>query len=76
MPCTSCGAEIPAEARFCRSCGQPSARFNRESVTEGTTRLLETPERPQPQPPAQEVYERPGELAQATNRLPPQGIPT
>lgn len=76
VPCTKCGAEIPAEARFCRSCGQPSARFNPESVTEGTTRLLETPERPQPQPPAQEVYERPGELAQATNRLPPQGIPT
>ncbi len=73
--CTRCGAEIPLEARFCRSCGQPSARFNRESVTEGTTRLLETPERPQQ--PAQEFpTERPGELAQATTRLPPEGVPT
>jgi hypothetical protein len=44
-------------------------------VTEGTTRLLETPERSAP--PAQEFpTERPGELAQATNRLPPQGAPT
>ena len=45
-------------------------------MTEGTTRLLETPERPQPPPPAYEVYERPGELAQATTRLPPQTNPT
>ena len=77
VPCTTCGAEIPVEARFCRSCGQPSARFNRESVTEGTTRLLETPERPQAPPPAQDVYEQhPGGLAQATNRLPPETNPT
>lgn len=74
MPCASCGAQIPVEARFCRNCGQPSARFNRESVTEGTTRLLDAPERP-PQF-AQESYERPGELAQATTRLPPQAAPT
>lgn len=77
VACTSCGAEIPAEARFCRSCGQPSARFNRESVTEGTTRHLETPERPPAPPPAQDFYEHhPGGLAQPTNRLPPQANPT
>lgn len=76
VACANCGAEIPVEARFCRSCGQPSARFKQESVTEGTTRLLETQERPQPPPPAYEVYERPGELAQATTRLPPQTNPT
>ena len=75
-PCTSCGAEIPLDARFCRSCGHPSARFNRESVTEGTTRLLETPERPAAGPAHEFPTERPGELAQATTRLPPQGMPT
>lgn len=74
--CTSCGAEIPLEARFCRNCGQPSARFDRESVTEGTTRLLETPERPAPGPAFEFPTERPGELAQATTRLPPQGAQT
>ncbi|HYG83070.1 MAG TPA: zinc ribbon domain-containing protein [Pyrinomonadaceae bacterium] len=77
VACTSCGAEIPAEARFCRNCGQPSARFNRESVTEGTTRLLETPERPPAPPPAQDVYQQhPGGPGQPTNRLPPQTNPT
>ena len=76
VACTRCGAEIPVEARFCRSCGQPSARFNPESVTEGTTRLLETPERPTPPPPAQDFYQQPGGLAQPTNRLPPQAGPT
>ncbi|HWS98658.1 MAG TPA: zinc ribbon domain-containing protein [Pyrinomonadaceae bacterium] len=76
VACTTCGAEIPVEARFCRNCGQPSARFDRESVTEGTTRLLETPERPTPPPPAQDVYQHPGQLAQPTNRLPPQTNPT
>ena len=75
-PCTRCGAEIPLEARFCRSCGQPSARFNRESVTEGTTRLLETPERPAANPAQEFQYERQGELAQATSRLPPQAAQT
>jgi hypothetical protein len=78
VACTSCGAEIPVEARFCRSCGQPSARFSRESVTEGTTRLLETPERPKAPPPAQDYFneQRPGGLAQPTNRLPPEANPT
>jgi hypothetical protein len=78
VTCTSCGAEIPVEARFCRSCGQPSARFSRESVTEGTTRLLETPERPKAPPPAQDYFneQRPGGLAQPTNRLPPETNPT
>lgn len=76
VSCTSCGAEILAEARFCRNCGQPSARFNRESVTEGTTRLLETPERPFAPPPVHEVYEGPGGMVQPTNRLPPQVNPT
>ena len=75
-PCTNCGAEIPLEARFCRNCGKPSARFSRESVTEGTTRHLETPERPAAQPAPGFPTERPGELAQATNRLPPQGAET
>lgn len=75
-PCTRCGAEIPLEARFCRNCGQPSARFDRESVTEGTTRLLETPERPAANPAQEFQYERQGELAQATNRLPPQAAQT
>jgi hypothetical protein len=73
VACTSCGAEIPAEARFCRNCGQPSAQFNRESVTEGTTRLLGTPERQPAPPPAQDVYTQyPGGLGQPTSRLPPQ----
>lgn len=75
-PCSNCGAEIPLEARFCRSCGKASPRVSRESVTEGTTRLLETPERPAAQPAPGFPTERPGELAQATNRLPPQGAET
>ena len=70
LPCTHCGAEIPAEARFCRNCGQRSKHLDQSSVTEGTTRLLETPERQAPF--NQNVYEQPGSLAQATNRLPPQ----
>ncbi|HEY0380425.1 MAG TPA: zinc ribbon domain-containing protein [Pyrinomonadaceae bacterium] len=77
VACTSCGAEIPVEARFCRNCGQPAAQSNRESVTEGTTRLLETSERPPAPPPAQGVYEHPpGGLAQPTNRLPSEANPT
>ena len=72
--CTNCGAEISSEARFCRSCGQRSTQFNPESVTEGTTRLLETPERQAP--PGQHIYDHPGDLAQVTKRLPLQANPT
>lgn len=74
LSCTHCGAEIPAEARFCRSCGQRSKQLDRPSVTEGTTRLLETPE--QQDPFKQNVFEQPASLAQATNRLPPQANQT
>jgi hypothetical protein len=43
-------------------------------VTEGTTRLLETPE---PNAPfGQNVYEHHGELAQPTSRMPPEANPT
>jgi hypothetical protein len=45
-----------------------------ESVTEGTTRLLETPERPAAFD--QHVYEQPGSLAQATSHLPSQANQT
>lgn len=69
LPCTHCGAEIPTDARFCRNCGQRSKQLDRPSVTEGTTRILETPGRPDPF--NQEVYEQ-SSLAQATNQLPPQ----
>lgn len=68
--CTACGTEISSEARFCRKCGQPSARFNPNSVTEGTTRLLDTPERQASV--GQDVYEQHGDLARATSRIPPQ----
>jgi hypothetical protein len=44
-------------------------------VTEGTTRLLETPEPPRA-PFEQNVYEHPGNLAQATSRISPQALPT
>jgi hypothetical protein len=73
-PCTTCGAEITPEARFCRSCGQAVAQANPNSVTEGTTRLLETPERQAPF--NQNVYEHPGGLAQATSHIPLQVSPT
>lgn len=43
-------------------------------MTEGTTRLLETPERPASFD--QHVYEQPGNLAQATTRIPPQANQT
>lgn len=46
LTCTSCGTRISNEARFCRNCGQPSGRFDVPSVTDGTTRLLETQDRP------------------------------
>lgn len=62
--CTSCGAEMSPDARFCRRCGQASTRLKTESVTEGTTRLLETPEANKPF--EQEFYEQ-GHLAQQTN---------
>jgi ribosomal protein L40E len=66
--CTNCGAEIPGGARFCRSCGQRSNQLNPNSVAEGTTRLLETPE---PNAPfGQNVYEHHGGLAQPTSRIP------
>ena len=43
-------------------------------MTEGTTRLLETPE--QQDPFNQHVFDQPASLAQATNRLPPQANQT
>jgi zinc-ribbon domain len=74
LPCANCGAEIPVEARFCRSCGQRAKHLDRPSVTEGTTRILETPEKNAPF--NQNVYERPGGLAQATSAIPPQANQT
>jgi hypothetical protein len=72
--CPTCSADILPEARFCRSCGQPVKQLDPNSVTEGTTRLLETPE---PQTPfGQNFYEHHGSLAQATSRIPPQANPT
>lgn len=68
--CTNCGTNIPVEARFCRACGQRSARFDESSVTEETTRLLETPARPASFD--QHVDEQAGPLAQATSHLPSQ----
>jgi hypothetical protein len=44
--CVNCGAELMPEARFCRRCGQPSNPLDRGSVTEVTTRRLETPGQP------------------------------
>jgi ribosomal protein L40E len=72
--CTTCGAEITDDARFCRKCGQPSTRFAAESVTEGTTRILETPEAGKVF--GQEFYEQHGSLAQPTTRIPPQANQT
>jgi hypothetical protein len=74
LTCTTCGAETLPEARFCRSCGQPVLQADSNSVIEGTTRLLETPERQAPF--NQNVYEHQGGLAQATNHIPPQANPT
>jgi ribosomal protein L40E len=73
--CTNCGADIPSEARFCRACGQRSVRLDANSVTEGTTRLLETPERPASSF-DQHIYEQPGGLAQPTSRIPSQANET
>src|SRR5437660_8660100 len=72
--CTSCGAEMSSEARFCRRCGQASTRLNPESVTEGTTRILEATE--QNRAFGQEFYEQHGPLAQQTNPIPTQGNQT
>ena len=41
--CANCGAEMAAGARFCRQCGRAAAAMEGASVTEATTRLLETP---------------------------------
>lgn len=47
--CDRCGAELAADARFCRRCGQPTATFEGTSVTEAETRVFEaTSERAQP----------------------------
>jgi hypothetical protein len=73
--CTNCGSEIPAGARFCRSCGHRSSQFNSGSVTEGTTRLLETQE-PRPDPFQQNVTDYPGGLAPATSRISVEALPT
>ena len=72
--CTSCGAEMLGEARFCRRCGQASTQFKPESVTEGTTRILETPESNKIF--GQEFYEQHGSLAQQTSRISPQANQT
>lgn len=72
--CTACGAEIPPEARFCRRCGQASTRLKHGSVTEGTTRILETPE--QNKVFGQDFYEQHGNLAQQTNPIPAEGNQT
>lgn len=44
--CPSCAAEMPPGARYCRRCGQELSLTEPGSVTDATTRLLETPERP------------------------------
>jgi hypothetical protein len=73
--CSSCGAELLPEGRFCRSCGQPAKQLDPSSVTEGTTRLLETPEAQAP-PFGETFYEHHGSLANVTSRMPPQANPT
>jgi hypothetical protein len=62
------------DARFCRKCGKPSTRLASESVTEGTTRILETPEASKVF--GQEFYEQHGSLAQPTTPIPPQANQT
>ncbi len=44
--CAYCGTELVPDARFCRRCGQPSNPLDKGSVTEVTTRRLETPGQP------------------------------
>lgn len=41
--CSECGATLISGARFCRVCGQPVTAMDGASVTEATTRILETP---------------------------------
>ena len=61
MVCIHCGAELTSEARFCRRCGQRTAHASAGSVTEATTRHLETAaNRPLP---GQEFYAQPDPLA-------------
>ncbi|MFN2454464.1 MAG: hypothetical protein ABR577_09610 [Pyrinomonadaceae bacterium] len=43
VTCEKCGAELMAEARYCRRCGRPSPLLDAASVTEHTTRLLDMP---------------------------------
>ncbi len=45
MTCEHCGAGLQAEARFCRSCGQPASATEGRSVTEATTQIFDTPAR-------------------------------
>ena len=52
LNCRNCGASLVPGTRFCRQCGHPSANIDPASVTEGTTRILETPERPVASEPA------------------------
>lgn len=40
--CGNCGAELLADARFCRRCGAPSQAFDRSSVTEAETRVFQS----------------------------------
>lgn len=65
---------MTGDARFCRKCGQASTRFAAESVTEGTTRILQTPEANNIF--GQEFYEQHGSLAQPTTPIPPQATQT
>ena len=59
--CIHCGAELTSEARFCRRCGQRAAHVSAGSVTEATTRHLETAaNRPAL---GQEFYAQPDTLA-------------
>jgi len=43
LTCLECGTTLISGARFCRVCGQPVTAMNGASVTEATTRILETP---------------------------------
>ncbi len=44
ISCDNCGAVLISGARFCRQCGRPVPAMENVSVTEATTRLLNTPE--------------------------------
>jgi hypothetical protein len=43
LTCLECGTTLISGARFCRVCGQPVTAMDGSSVTEATTRILETP---------------------------------